>query len=174
MRSIKSGVFDLTQSEILHKIGNAKSELNDLALGLYHMDMELYSDVNRILDDLEDFRMSYLKKFVKSSRRSVKSSRKPIRSSIDYDDIDLYAAVSEAIPMASPSTQDAVEDWLLMTIDPEEEGFESAEDVTSFVENWIDQFANDAEYGADEDCIRDLVNCGYLDDSWLDDFEDIE
>ena len=70
---IKSDIFDLTQSEILHKIGNAKSELNDLAIALYHMDKGLFSDVNRIMDDLEDFRMSYLKRFVKSSRRPIKS-----------------------------------------------------------------------------------------------------
>lgn len=104
--------------------------------------------------------------------KPVKSSRKPIRSAIDYDDIDLAYAVGEAIPMASPSTQDAVADWLLMSVDPEDEQFETEEDVTAFVENWIDQFANDPEYGADEDSIRDLVSCGYLDDSWLDDFEE--
>ena len=168
MRSIKSGMFDLTESDILHKLGNAKYELNDVALALDGVkEKEFYSEINQIIDSIESFTERYV-------RRPIRQSRRPIKSSIDYDDIDLYAAVSEAIPMASPSTQDAVEDWLLMTIDPEEEGFESAEDVTSFVENWIEQFADDADYGADEDSIRDLVNCGYLDDSWLDDFESIE
>lgn len=165
----------LTQSEILHNIGNAKYDLNDVAIALHEQgETEFYSEVNNIIDQINNFYNRYIRREepVKSSRRPVKSSRKPIKSAIDYDDIDLAYAVGEAIPMASPSTQDAVTDWLLMAVDPEDEQFETEEDVTAFVENWIDHFANDSEYGADEDSIRDLVSCGYLDDSWLEDFEE--
>lgn len=73
-KPIKSGFWNLTQSDILQKIGNAKYELNDVAIALYEQkEKEFHSEINRIIDSIDSFTERYV-------RRPIQQSRKPIKS----------------------------------------------------------------------------------------------
>ena len=84
-KSINSSL-DLTESEILQKIGNAKSELNDVAISLYFSnERDFHSEINNIMDKIDEFREKYIHRpSITNSHRTIKSSADNLPSEVYY------------------------------------------------------------------------------------------
>lgn len=74
-------------------------------------------------------------------------------------------AVCNAFPMASPYTQEVIAGWYENEAAIEE--FDSLEDFANHI---VRDIENMLECEADEEIVQDLVDAGYIDDYWLDQF----